>query len=464
MKSKVSIVWTWLHHLYRRLFLNDAREPAKLENRNILPEILSFLSGLLLAFDLIRKYFQVALPEVILRYAQHVFFIVAVVSLIYIASRVRTAISVIIYEGHSALEFVYPKHWRRIAKVSLLLLATLYITGLMVSPEPSIKLIVETVTPTTGARLDQSSSSLNGPAEPEEISNETEDEEGPSRVHIQKVLTKPKSTRFDLVVQNQSDERVLLTKVGVFSRNPRTLAEGCQGTDDTTQLGFVLALTAKYIVEFDIDIAETWQPMTPPLVIPPKGLVRFSVSALPTPPGRIQCASRKWSSDVSVALKNSNNEIIQTGFYKIDSETHEAEVNSPNEKRLALKELQSSFPRKIKRFEKMCTTSSMLASCIKAVEALMNFGQLSSIDVGEELEKKHLELLEIDAVTALGRIARHNKASKVRSSAIDALAELQTTDAINILKSLLQTETDPEVKRNIKYRLQFIGYPMNSTK
>jgi hypothetical protein len=111
---------------------------------------------------------------------------------------------------------------------------------------------------------------------------------------------------YVLIIQNNSSEQQLLSKFGVVSH----------ATGDSFCLpptaGMPLSVAMGYVVSFDVFDDETAHKMEPPLTIPPKDFVRFSVTLEPD-----DCGS--WSSEINLFVENPDGIRVQTESQTINS-------------------------------------------------------------------------------------------------------------------------------------------------
>lgn len=468
--------------LYRRVILDDAQEPSKLED-NILPRAVSLASALLLALDILRRYFELFTVKGLLNKVHHLLFIISSASLIYIVVKVRAISSTLITsERYERYEFVYPKNWRLLAKFSFVLLLAIYVAGFWSMRQNSLKMVVATV-------------QTEGDKEPTVVAQESGDEEQTEEAETTAADDKSEvlfqrvgNTRlavFDLVVQNTGTSPVILTHVGVLNRHPKDNTE-CAGSGDDEDIGgHIIPLVAKYVVSFSLQSPQTWKPLNPPLYIRADGVVRFSVSTLPLAAAPYEpCGD--WSTQVAVAVKSSAGDVVQSEFHQIDSKNYYKQLSKTNEllniifnshdeetKRIALDRLESSAQndrkllRVLEKVLRSARTEELKLSALGRLWRMSKYIQ-ERIELHERNElKDDSSSVEADrrladeVAESLRKIALSHEQPSVRIAAIGSLGTMGSDKALNILQQMLTTEKNSSVRLKVAQALEEVKQRRN---
>lgn len=418
-----------IRSLYRRFFYNDAREPTTPEG-DLLTKIIPLVSALLLAADSIRRYLEIIAPSEVLKYSQHFLLAVTIVSLLYIATRVRPITPAKTESTSPIIEFAYQRKWRNFAKFSILPILALYVWGLWQAPEPAIRFAAQV--PLT---VNATSSPTNAIAHDLLIQT--------SSYHANVIA-------YDLLVQNTGTTQQILTELGVHS----DFEQICIPV--TSPETGAIPVAANYAIEFDVDQPETTIRMDPPLAIQPNDVVRFTVSLIPVI--RVGCGM-SWKSQVTVFVTNADGESIETEPRTITGEdflnlvAHDfsfeeiidiaANSSYENSRVVALSRLHE--------YRTSQNEEQIVMLLIKSLESTSPEVRSASITALAEFGDRS------DVVQALGTSAMTDSDTGVRVAAVYSLGSISSPQATDVLKMIASSEQDPTTKSAAQEELRKLG-------
>jgi HEAT repeat protein len=414
-----------LRSLYRRFFYNDAREPTTFEG-DLLTKIIPLVSALLLAADSIRRYLEIIAPSEIFKYSQHLLLVVSIVSLIYIATRVRSITPTTTESASPSIEFIYPRKWRNFAKFLFLPILVLYVWGLWKVPEPAFRFAAQ----------------------------------NPLAVDVTNYRSN--DIAYDLIVQNTGTTQQILTAIGVHSHVIVPFMSCYIGGG-----GGPLAVVANYTLRFKVYESMTEYPMDPPLAIPPNDAVRFTVSLAPV---AIAC-NEDAKAQVTVFVKNADGASIETKPREITMK----DIDTLQSRQFSFEELFSIAAKSNDEYSQADAISRLgqyrpLQNKAQIVSLIIAYLQSPSAAVRSASIGALADLDQTQEVADIISLLKNDPNAGVRGSAAKALGILKNVSSIDVLGLALNYDPDPGVRYFAAVSLgqlgdsKAIGYLMDGLK